>query len=209
MPFISWNRNVMGLTLNRILNINWWKKNKNLSVRSDAFIIHLCLVDPGAKGSGKKKASLAKMKTYIHNIQILVLFASGFSNFQAMHLHPLPLQFSSVQSLNCVWFFASLWTSASQASLTITNSRSLLKFMSIEFVMPSNHLIFCGPLLLLPSILPSMRIFSSESVLCNSWPKESSFSFSISPSNEYSGLISFRINWFDLLDVQGSHKSLL
>ena len=148
------------------------------------------------------------MKTYIHNIQILVIFASGFSNFQAMHLHPLPLQFSSVQSLSCVWFFASLWTAASQASLTITNSRSLLKFMSIEFVMPSNHLIFCGPLLL-PSIFPSMRIFSSESVLCISWPKESSFSFSISPSNEYSGLISFRIDWFDLLAVQGSHKSLL
>ena len=91
----------------------------------------------------------------------------------------------------------------------ITNSRSLLKLMSVESVMPSNHLIFCYPLLLLPSIFPSIRVFSNESVVCIRWPKYWSFSFSISPSNEYSGLISFRIDWFDLLAVQGTLKSLL
>ena len=101
------------------------------------------------------------------------------------------------------------WTAARQASLSITNSRSLLKFMSIKSVMPSNHLILFRPLLLLPSILPSIRIFSNESVLHIKWPKYWSFSFSISPSNEYSGLISFRIDWFDLLAVQGTLKSLL
>ena len=100
------------------------------------------------------------------------------------------------------------WTAARQASLSITNSQSLLKFMSIESVMPSNHLILCRPLLLLPSILPSIRIFSSESVLCIRWPKYWSFSFSISPSNEYSGLISFGMDWLDVLAVQGTLKSL-
>ena len=100
------------------------------------------------------------------------------------------------------------WTAACQASLSFTNSRSLLKLMAIESVIPSNHLILCHPLLLLPSIFPSMRVFSKESVLIR-WPKYWSFSFSISPSNEYSGLISFRIDWFDLLAVQGTLKSLL
>ena len=101
------------------------------------------------------------------------------------------------------------WTAARQASLSITNSWSLLKLMSIELVMPSNHLILCHPLLLLPSVFPSIRVFSNESVLHIRWPKYWSFSFSISPSNEYSGLISFRIGWFDLLAVQGTLKSLL
>ena len=101
------------------------------------------------------------------------------------------------------------WTAAHQASLSITNSRSLLKLMSIESVMPSNHLILCHHLLLLPSIFPNIRIFSKESVLHIRRPKYWSFSFSISPSNEYSGLISFRIDWFDLLAVQGTLKSLL
>ena len=101
------------------------------------------------------------------------------------------------------------WTAARQASLSITNSQSLLKLMSIESVMPSNHLILCHPLLLPPSIFPSIRVFSSESVLCIRWPKYWNFSFNISPSNEYSGLISFRIDWFDLLAVQGTLKSLL
>ena len=101
------------------------------------------------------------------------------------------------------------WTSACQASRSITNSQSLLKLMSIELVMSSNHLILCHPLLLLPSVFPSIRVFSNESVLRIRWPKYWSFSFSISPSNEYSGLTSFRIDWFDLLAVQGSHKSLL
>ena len=123
----------------------------------------------------------------------------------------LPLQhsFSSVQSLNCVQLFVTPWTAAHQASLYITNSQSLLKLMSIELVMPSNHLILCHPLLLLPSVFLSIRVFSSESVLCIRWPKYWSFSFSISPSNGYSGLISFRIDWFDFLAVQGTFKGLL
>ena len=119
------------------------------------------------------------------------------------------VQFSSVQSLSCVWLFVTPWTAAHQTSLSITNSRSLLKLMSIESVMPSNHLILCDPLLLLPSIFTSIRVFSSESVLHIRWPKYWSFSFSINPSNEYSGLISFRIDWLDLLVVQGTLKSLL
>ena len=116
---------------------------------------------------------------------------------------------SSVQSLSRVRLFATPWTVAHQASLSITNCQSLLKLMSIESVMPSNHLILCRPLLLLPSIFPSIRVFSNESVLRIRWPKYRSFGFSISPSNEYSGLISFRIDWLDLLAVQGTLKSLL
>ena len=121
----------------------------------------------------------------------------------------IPDQFSSAQSLSHVRLFANPWTAARQASLSITNSRSLLKLMSIESVMPSNHLIFCNPLLLPPSIFPSIRVFSNESVLHIRWPKYWSFSFSISPSNEYSGLISFRMDRLDLLAVQGTLKSLL
>ena len=101
------------------------------------------------------------------------------------------------------------WTAGHQASLSIANSRSLLKLMSIELVMTPNHLILCHPLLLLPSIFPNIRVFSNESVLCIRWPKYCGFSFSISPSNEYSGLISFRMDWLDLLAVQGTLKSLL
>ena len=119
-----------------------------------------------------------------------------------------PAFISSVQLLNCVQLFATPWTVARQASLSITNSWSLLKLMPIESVMPSNHLILCCTLLL-SSIFPSIRVFSSESVLCIRWPKYWSFSFSISPSNEYSGLISFRMNWLDLLAVQETLKSLL
>ena len=104
---------------------------------------------------------------------------------------------------------ATPWTAACQASLSITNSQSLLELMSMESVMPSSHLILCCPLLLMPSIFPSIRVFSSESVLHIRWPKYWSFSFSISPSNEYSGLISFRIDWFDLFAVQGTLKNLL
>ena len=117
--------------------------------------------------------------------------------------------FSSLQSLSCVWLFVTPWTAACQASLCITNSRSLLKLMSIELIMPSNHLILCCPLLLLPSIFPSTRVFSKESVLHIKWPKYWGFSFSISPPNVYSGLISFRMDWLDLLVVQGTLKSLL
>ena len=119
------------------------------------------------------------------------------------------LNFSSVKSLSRVWLFATPWTAARQASLSITNSQSLLKLMSIESVMPSNHFILCDPLLLPPSIFPSIRVFSNESILHIRWPKYWRFSFSIIPSNEYSGLISFRIDWFDLLAVQGTLKSLL
>ena len=117
-------------------------------------------------------------------------------------------QFSSVQLLSHVQLFASPWTVARQASLSITNSRSLPKLMSIESVMPSDHLILCHPLLLPPSIFPSIRVFSNESALRIRWPEYWSFSFSISPSNEYSGLISFRMDWLDLLAVQGTLKSL-
>ena len=117
-------------------------------------------------------------------------------------------QFSSVQSLSRVLLFATQWTAARQASLSITNSRSLLKLMSIESVMPSSHLILCHPLLLLPSILPSIRVFSNESLLPIRWPKYWSLSFSISPSSEHSELISFRMDWLDLLAVQGTLKSL-
>ena len=118
-------------------------------------------------------------------------------------------QFSLVQMLSCVRLFATPWTAGHQASLSITNSQSLLKPMSIKLVMPTNHLILCRPLLLLPSIFPSIKVFSKESVLRIMQPKYWSFSFSISPSNEYSGLISFTIDWFDLPAVQGTLKSLL
>ena len=128
-----------------------------------------------------------------------------------IELLPLPLLFfllSSVQSLSHVLLFATTWTAAHQASLAIISSQVLLKLMSIKSVMPFNHLILCCPLLFLPSIFPSIKVFSNESVLHIRWPKYWSFSFSISLSNEYSGLISFRIDWFDLLVVQGTLKSL-
>ena len=116
---------------------------------------------------------------------------------------------TSVQSLSCVQLFATPWTAARQASLSCTISQGFFKLMSIASVMPSNHLILCCSLPLLPSIVSSIRVFSNESVLCIRWPKYWSFSFSISPSNEYSGLISFRMDWLDLLAVQGTLKSLL
>ena len=119
------------------------------------------------------------------------------------------LSFSSVQSLSRVWLFATSWTAACQASLSITNSQSSLRLTPIESVMPSSHLILCRPLLLLPPIPPSIRIFSNESTLHMRWPKYWSFSFSISPSKKHPGLISFRMDWFDLLAVQGTLKSLL
>ena len=117
--------------------------------------------------------------------------------------------FSSVQSLSYAQLFATPWTAARQTSLSITNSRSLLKLMSIELVMPSNHLILSHPLLHLPSIFPRIRVFFNESVLHIRWPNYWSFSFSISPFNKHSGLISFRMDWLDLLAVQGTLKSLL
>ena len=121
----------------------------------------------------------------------------------------LDITFAIVQLLSCVRLFATPWTAARQASLSFTISQSLLKLMSIESVTTSNHLTLCHPLLLLPSIFPSIRVFSNESVLHIGWPKYWSFSFSISPSNEYLGLISFRMDWLDPLAVQGTRKSLL
>ena len=118
-------------------------------------------------------------------------------------------QFSSLHSLSCVQLFVTPWIAARQASLSITNSRSSLKLMSIESVMPSSHLILCRPVLLLPAIPPSIRVFSNESTLRMRWPKYWSFSFSIIPSKEIPGLISFRMDWWDLLAVQGTLKSLL
>ena len=137
------------------------------------------------------------------------LFPCFVCSFTNITLFWLLYQFSSVQSLSHVWLFAIPWIAACPASLSITNSRSLFKLMSIEFVMPSSHLILCRPLLLLPPIPPSIRLFSNESTLRIRWPKYWSFSFSINPSNEYPGLISFRMDWLDLLVVQGTLKSLL
>ena len=128
-------------------------------------------------------------------------------------VHPLAFKskfcFSSLQLLSRLGLFAIPWTAAHQSSLSITNSQSLLKLISIESMMPSNHLILCRALLLLPSIFPSIRVFSTESALCIRWPKYWSFSFNISPSNEHSGLIPFRMDWLDLLAVQGTLRSLL
>ena len=126
-----------------------------------------------------------------------------------MHWVKLIYLFSSVQSLTCVRLFVTPWIAARQASLSITNSRSSLRLTSIESVMPSSHLILCHPLLLLPPIPPSIRVFSNESTLCMRWPKYWSFSFSIIPSKEIPGLISFRMDWLDLFAVQGTLKSLL
>ena len=139
-----------------------------------------------------------KKNIYIYNNQVEICSMNAGS-----------VQFSSFQSLSRVRLFGTPWTAARQASLSITNSRSLLKPMPIESLMPSSHLILCCPLLLLPPIPPNIRVFSSESTLCIMWPKDWSFSFSISPSNEHPGLISFRMDWLSLLAVQGTLKSLL
>ena len=125
----------------------------------------------------------------------MVTLLSSFLSFFCLFLQFSSVQFSSVQSLSHVWLFATPWTAARQASLSIANSWSLLKLMIIELVMPSNHLILCHPLLLLPSIFPNIRVFSSESVHCIRWPKDWSFIFNISLSNKYSGVISFRMDW--------------
>ena len=130
-------------------------------------------------------------------------------NFPQIFATGQDAQFSSAQSLSCVQLFATPWTAAHQASPSITNSQSLLKLMSIKSVTASNYLILCYPLLLPPSIFPSIRVFSSEPVLHIRWPKHWSFRSSISPSSQYSGLISFRMDWLDLLAVQGTLKSLL
>ena len=144
-----------------------------------------------------------------------VAISSSRGSFQPRDWTPVSctgrqiLYWHSVQSLSRVWLFATPWITACQASLSITNSRSLLKLVPMEAVMPSSHLVLCRPLLLLPVILPSIRIFSSESPLRIRWPKYWSFSFSISPSSEHPGLISSRMDWLNLLAVQGTFKSLL
>ena len=139
--------------------------------------------------------------TFIHSAGLLLPDCKYKNHFYSW--------LSSVQSLSCVWLFETPWITARQDSLSITNSRSLHKPLFIESVMPSSHLILCRPLLLLPLIPPSIRVFSNESTLRMRWPKYWSFSFSISPSNEHPGLISFRMDWLDLLGVQGTLKSLL
>ena len=140
---------------------------------------------------------------------LLVIFWKGRAVLPRGKLHFGSLSLIIVQLLSRVWLFVTPWSAALQASLSIANSQSLLKLMSMESVMPSNHLILYHPLLLLPSIFPSIRVFSNESLLHIRWPKYWSFIFSIGPSNEYSGLISFRMDWLDLLAVQGTLKSLL
>ena len=155
-------------------------------------------------------------------LMTLKINALSFSRILSLYLYILSLYLYSlffpyiqpsiiqlIQLLSRVWLFVNPWTAARQASLPITNSQSLPKLMPIESVMPSNHLILCHPILLLPSIFPSIRVFSNQSVLRIRWPKYWSFSFNISPSNEHSGMISFRMDWLDLLAVQGTLKSLL
>ena len=156
----------------------------------------------------KKKAGYVLFE--IHMYSFLVRGNGGEKwRFQDVYFpNNILFQFSSVQSLSRVWLFVTPWIATHQASLSITGSRSSLKLMCIEWVMPSSHLILCRPLLLLPSIPPSIRVFSNESTLRMRWPKYWSFSFSISPSNEHPGLISFRMDWLDLLAVQGTLKSL-
>ena len=145
----------------------------------------------------------------------LKINALSFSLILSLYLYSLffpciqPSIIQLIQLLSRVWLFVNPWTAARQASLSITNSQSLPKLMPIESVMPSNHLILCHPILLLPSIFPIIRVFSNQSVLRIRWPKYWSFSFNISPSNEHSGMISFRMDWLDLLAVQGTLKSLL
>ena len=146
------------------------------------------------------------LNKYRHDSTLLV---PKWENCQKSMFYCVTIQFSSDRSLSCVRLFVTPWTTAHQASFSITNSRNLLKLMSIESVMPSSHLILCCPLLFLPPIPPSIRVFSKESALCIRWAKDWSFSFSISPSNEHPGLISFRMDWLDLLAVQWTFKSLL
>ena len=152
---------------------------------------------------------LMTLKLIILLCILIILGTYGNGRIKCNALWFLKGNISTLQSLSCVRLFVSLWTSTCQVSLSITNSQSLLKLMSIILVMPSNQLILCHPLLLPPSIFPSSRSFQNEPILHIRWPKYWCFSFSISPSNEYTGLISFRMDWLDLLAVQGTLKSLL
>ena len=159
--------------------------------------------------TGIKELVGSDLRKNIHVIHILETLGRFEGNKRKKFLTSSHPHVFVIQSLSCVQLFAIPWTAAHQASPSFTIPWNLFKFMSIESVTLSNHLILCCPLLLLPSIFPSIRVFSNESALRIRWPKYWSFSFSISPSNEYSGFISFRINWFDLLEVQGTLKSLL
>jgi len=151
-----------------------------------------------------------KLTAYYWTSNLVIRSFQNQRKFYPLHstLSSLPNSYvvAVVHSLNHVQLFVTPWTAVCQASLSFTISQSLLKLISIELVMPSNHFILCCPLILLPSIFPSIRVFTNESTLCIRWPKYLSFSFSISPSNEYSGLISFRTDWFDLLAVQGTFR---
>ena len=162
---------------------------------------------PGSDGTRCNDLSFLNVEFQASFLTLLLTFIKRLFCLAIPQYKKFKKRISSVQSLSHVQLFATPRTAACQASLSITNSQSLLKLMSIESVMPSNHLILCCPLLLSPSIFPNIRIFSNESVLHIRWPKY--WSFSISPSNEYSGLISFRMGWLDLLAVQGTLKSLL
>ena len=164
-----------------------------------------CPTTPSSVLVGENDAVIRRCKIYESASSVFMYSQSTFSDTKLPYFH----QFSSVQSLSHVQLFATPWIATHQASLSITNSQSSLRLRSIESVMPSNHLILCCPLLLLPPIPPSIRVFSNESTLYMRWPKYWSFSFSISPSTEYWGLISFRMDWLDLLAVQGTLKSLL
>ena len=147
-----------------------------------------------------------QVKEIKHILFSIGCFSQGFETHLCCFIYQPSV---SVQLLSCVWLFASPWTTACQASLSITNSQSLPKLMSIELVMLSKDFILCRPIILLPSIFPNIRVFSNESVLLIRWPKYWSFSFNISPSNEHPGRISFRMDWLDFLVVQGTPKSLL
>ena len=149
-----------------------------------------------------------EMATHSSTLAWRILWTAEPLGLQSMGSQELDM-FNSIQSLSRVWVFATLWTAACQACLSITNSWSLIKLMSIKSVMPSDHPILCCPLLLLHSVFSSIRIFSNELALCIRWPKYWSFSFNISPCNEHPGLISFRMDWLDLLVAQGTLKSLL
>ena len=166
---------------------------------------------PGLPGGSDSKESAAMQETLVRFLSWEDLLEKGMAAHSSILAWRIPQTESvvTVQLPSHVQLFATPWTAAHKASLSFTISQSFPKFMSIKLVTPSNHLILCRPLLLLPSIFPSIRVFSNESVLHIRWPKYWSFSFSISPSSGYSGLISFRIDWFDLLTVQGTLKSLL
>ena len=188
------------------LLFSWWRRHKNVFHKSNKFQLNNApnFLQPRTY-KATKSLSTEIQTTIWEQLKFkkigLVMLQHSKNRHQNLH--------SLIQPLIHVWLFATPWIAACQAYLSITNSQSLLKVVSIESVIPSNHLIPCCPLLLLPSIFPNIRVFSNESVLRIRWPKYWSFSFSISSSNEHSGLISFRMDWLDLLAVQGTLKSLL